>query len=44
MVRWHLSLTHTEQVAMAMVVAEGRPVAGPGGTGDPLAAGGTAKP
>ena len=25
-VRWHLSLTHTDQVAMAMVVAEGRPV------------------
>ncbi len=22
-VRWHVSLTHTEQLAMAMVVAEG---------------------
>jgi holo-[acyl-carrier protein] synthase len=24
-VRWHLSLTHTDQVAMAMVIAEGGP-------------------
>src|ERR1700722_8836365 len=34
-VRWHLSLTHTDHVAMAMVVAEGRGAgggaAGPGG-------------
>ena len=31
-VRWHLSLTHTDQVAMAMVVAEGgwAEPAGPG--------------
>jgi holo-[acyl-carrier protein] synthase len=34
-VRWHLSLTHTDQVAMAVVIAEG-------GTGP--AAGRTAKP
>jgi holo-[acyl-carrier protein] synthase len=27
-VRWHLSLSHTDQVAMALVVAEGRPPAG----------------
>ncbi len=29
-VRWHLSLTHTDQVAMAVVVAEGRGPAAPG--------------
>jgi holo-[acyl-carrier protein] synthase len=43
-VQWHLSLTHTDEVALAMVVAEGRPVTGPGGNGDPLATGGTTKP
>ncbi len=29
-VRWHLSLTHTTQVALALVIAEGTPGAGPG--------------
>ena len=41
-VRWHLSLTHTDQVAMAMVIAEGGP-----GTGRPEPdnpAGGAARP
>jgi holo-[acyl-carrier protein] synthase len=28
-VRWHLSLTHTHWVALALVVAEGEPAAGP---------------
>ena len=40
--RWHLSLTHTDQVAVALVVAEGRRwPAGSGG--DPVAAAGTPK-
>ena len=30
--RWHLSLTHTDQVAVAFVVAEGEPASGVGGT------------
>lgn len=29
-VRWHLSLTHTAQVALALVIAEGSPGGGPG--------------
>jgi len=29
-VRWHLSLTHTTQVALALVIAEGPPGAGSG--------------
>jgi holo-[acyl-carrier protein] synthase len=37
-VRWHLSLTHTEQVAMAVVVAIGGPVGDPATGAEPTAA------
>jgi len=33
-VRWHLSLTHTDGMALAVVVADGRPVVGPPGESD----------
>lgn len=38
--RWHLSLTHTDQVALALVIAEGGAAAG--GPADPGAAAGRA--
>ena len=33
-VRWHLSLTHTDALALAVVVADGRPAVGPPGESD----------
>ncbi|HEX7442632.1 MAG TPA: holo-ACP synthase [Acidimicrobiales bacterium] len=33
-VRWHLSLTHTDAVALALVVADGHPASGPPGGSD----------
>jgi len=45
-VRWHLSLTHTDEVAMAMVIAEGRGAGpgGPGGRAAPVSAPAVPKP